>query len=115
MIRGSSLDKFNKEFVKRIKKLDAELPVDEELFICDSGLILKISKENKVEPLGCPTCFGEETKQDKDGYPTVKNIKLVSAYDKKDIPSNLNSLIKANLWFCPNCGLPITKLIPNFV
>lgn len=83
--------------------------------ITDSGLIIEIDEDkNQFTLLGCPSCFKAKVSQDELGHPLINGEHLVSAYDVPNLPNNITSVIKANLWFCPNCMKPFTELLPKF-
>ena len=106
----------DEEFKARIIKSLPSNKTLNDIHIFSTGLISVPDTEKKYSALlGCKTCLGRDIVQNDMGYPTLGGKELVLAEKIKNIPENLSTEIKANLWVCPDCKLTIKKMLPKFV
>lgn len=110
-----TLEQCDGNFKKQIKKF---CPKDKihSIIILDNDLVL-YPLQNGLVPLGCSVCIEPEISQDDLGEPNINGKKLIHIHSLKREIKNFPFLpleVEANLWFCPNCKLPINKLLPNF-
>jgi hypothetical protein len=105
----------NEKFMEQIEVEACNLDKLSKFKILDSGLALIVNSDtNRIQVLGCPCCYNPQIGQDEYGYPTVNDNRLISIYELENNP-DMDSNTGANMWLCPNCLSPITKLYPKFL
>lgn len=111
-----SNDMPNKKFIEQIESESCGLDDLSKFKIMENGLALIInSDKNSIQVLGCPYCYDTELGQDECGYPTINDSPLISVFELENPPDNMDSHTGANIWLCPNCLSPITKLYPQYL
>lgn len=65
-------------------------------------------------PYGCPVCLGVQPGQDEDGTPTVSGRRCLDAEGQGVRPGHMPDVAMLNLWFCPQCKMPVQTLFPRF-
>jgi hypothetical protein len=85
------------------------------LHVLATGLVVARNSDSKtLRPIGCPVCMGHRPSQDAAGNPVFPGGALLRAEEVSEIPSHLGPEIRANLWLCPGCRLPVVGLLPKF-
>lgn len=89
---------------------------EDRVVMLPSGMVVIVNKSEKtVSPIGCGTCVGVQMGQTDKGEPELGGRPCVSA-EKLRVPrEGIPPEIYVNLWFCPNCGVPVNKALPRFV
>lgn len=105
---------FEEDFMDRIHKATTKLKSDHTIEIIETGQVIAIDEDNNIKSLGCPYCVGLQLTQDEYGQPTIGGKKLLLAKEYKGDLNNLTEVMKANLWLCPYCFMPMTSLMPTF-
>ena len=119
-ITGKLPIEFGENFVEAIEHMFHSLKeqgiAEQHIHIEDTGLAFFVDKtNNRLSPLGCPCCLLGTVGQSQLGYPTINGKQLLGTDEMSDIPENISPEIKANLWFCPKCKIPILNLLPKFM
>jgi hypothetical protein len=87
----------------------------DKIVIGTNKLALLINHEGNIIVLGCPFCYKKELGQEEHGYPTIADEPLISIYELENCPKDLSPFVGANMWLCPSCFTPISKLFPEVV
>lgn len=104
----------SEEFLERIKTHVVPHASVTNLRLCATNLIVEVDSHGAFTPHGCPTCLAVEPGQDVDGIPTLFEKPCLSAEQFGLNASHLPPEALLNLWFCPDCRIPLMALTPKF-
>lgn len=108
------VDEIGGTFTERVKQFVLPKADRHRLLICDNNLILEKDKNNNFTPYGCDLCLGVEPIQDRDGIPTLGKYSCLDAWQNGLQDQHLPREAMLNLWFCPQCRVPLMSLVPKF-
>lgn len=115
MSTGEPPHRWGADYAERIEATTPEAFKGTEVHICPSGLaVLKNVNGKGFHPLGCPVCLGVKPSQNALGNPTLGGAELLYAEDVSKVPDHIGPEMRANLWLCPGCMLPVMSLMPKF-
>jgi hypothetical protein len=101
-------------FKERIKEYVLPKSNTDNLIITSNNLVLEKDKNGGFTPHGCPVCLGIAPGQTKDGIPAFGEHQCLDAWQNGLNDSQLPREAMLNLWFCPNCRVPLIKNMPKF-
>jgi hypothetical protein len=111
------INSFGSEFANKVRQLIPTGFTVEDLIVLPTGLTLIPNDKNLAQgfrPIGCPMCIDGKIGQDKEGYPTINNVRLLTPEEAGQDITGIPPELLSNLWLCPNCKTPVNSLLPQF-
>jgi len=116
-MNANDINAFGSDFANKVMRQIPSGFTVEDLVVLSTGLTLVPNDKNLTQgyrPLGCPQCIDAPLVQDKQGYPTINNVRLLTPEEAGQNIDGTPPELLSNLWLCPNCQTPVNSLLPQF-
>lgn len=105
---------FGPDFEVRVREHVLPKVAAAKLRITRLGVVVAENAPGCFAPYGCPTCLGVAPGQERDGTPSVSGKRCLDAAEQGVVPGHMPDIAVLNLWFCPDCKMPVSSLFPRF-